>query len=274
MKTIGKIILLFAVAFWSPLVYGQNAQMEQLVIPLSNPGQQYTLKVNIVEGSIKVVGYEGKEVIVDVKTPSVKGEKDSKEVVNGMRRIASAAGYEVTAKESDNKITVNTSNHDKHFDLSLKIPHNVLLKLGTVNEGGVEVDNVKGELEITNVDGDIKLNNITGSAVCTTVDGNITTTFSGITPNAPMAFSTLDGDINVTFPADTKTTFRLKSEMGEIYSDFDIEIDKNYPKTQKTSESGVYKVKLEEWIYGKVNGGGPEIMMKNMHGNIYVKKGK
>lgn len=273
MKKLFKSLFMLAVVIYGTDINAQSESQEQLVVPLSNPGQQYTLKVNIVEGSIKVTGYEGKEVIIDVKTPANKESKDSKETVNGMRRIASSSGYEVTAKENDNKVTVNTSNPDKHFDLTLKIPQNVLLKLGTVNDGNIEVDNVKGELEVTNVDGEIKLNNISGSVVCNTVDGNITTTFASVSPDAPMAFSTLDGDINVTFPADIRSNFKLKSENGEIYSDFDIEIDKSHPKTSKTNESGVYKVKLEEWIYGKVNGGGPEIMMKNMEGNIYVKKG-
>jgi len=34
----------------------------------------------------------------------------------------------------------------------------------------------------------------------------------------------------------------------------------------------MYKIKMEDWIYGKINGGGSEILMKNMHGNIYIKK--
>jgi len=28
----------------------------------------------------------------------------------------------------------------------------------------------------------------------------------------------------------------------------------------------------DDWVYGKINGGGPEMMMKNMQGDIYVKK--
>jgi hypothetical protein len=35
----------------------------------------------------------------------------------------------------------------------------------------------------------------------------------------------------------------------------------------------LYKIKKDDWVSGKINGGGPEMMMKNMQGNIYVKKG-
>jgi hypothetical protein len=51
------------------------------------------------------------------------------------------------------------------------------------------------------------------------------------------------------------------------------DIDKKPPKINNTNESGMYKIKEDDWGYGKINGGGPEIMMKNMQGNIYVTKG-
>jgi hypothetical protein len=40
------------------------------------------------------------------------------------------------------------------------------------------------------------------------------------------------------------------------------------------AKDGMYKVSIEDWVKGKVNGGGGEIMMKNMNGNIYVRKTK
>jgi hypothetical protein len=33
-------------------------------------------------------------------------------------------------------------------------------------------------------------------------------------------------------------------------------------------------LKIEDWVYGKIDGGGPEIMMKNMNGNIYIRRAK
>lgn len=277
MKTIAKIILILAVAVYTtPVVYSQNTQTDQLIVPLSNPGKPFTLKASLLEGSIKVVSYEGKEVVIDISSTGAIGKNEAKETDKGMRRISSSGGYEVTAKENDNIVSVSTGFPGKAYNLSFKIPKdaNVTLNIGTVNSGNIEVENVKGELEVTNVNGDIKLTNITGSVVCNTVSGEISTTFDAVNPQAPMAFSTLSGNINVTFPADLKANLKLKSDMGEVYTDFEIDIDKSLPKKQQTTERGVYKVKLEEWIYGKVNGGGPEIMMKNMSGNIYVKKGR
>jgi hypothetical protein len=251
--------------------FGQSGSTEQLTVPLSSPGKPYSLKVHLITGSIKVVSYEGKDIIINV-TPRNGEEERSGTVENGMKRISSSGGYEVTAKEADNTVTVGTGNPNKTIDLDLKIPQDVKLKLGTINDGEIVVENVIGELEVNNVNDQIKLTNITGSVVANTVNGDVTVTFNAVDPKAPMAFSTLNGDIRVTLPTDTKANVKLKSDRGNVYSDFDIDIDKTPPKIDKSIAPGMYKIKKDDWVYGKINGGGPEIMMKNMQGDIYVKK--
>ena len=268
MKIAGLVILSLIMGTRS---FGQSGSTEQLTVPLSSPGKAYTLKVHLVTGSIKVVGYDGKDVIINV-TPRGGEEERSRASENGMKRISASGGYEVTAKEADNKVTVNTGNPNKAIDLDLKIPQDVKLKIGTVNDGDIVVENVRGELEVNNVNDAITMTNISGSVVANTVNGDVTVTFNSVDPKAPMAFSTLNGDVKVTLPADTKANLKVKSDNGDVFSDFDIDIDKTPSKINKTTEPGMYKIKKDDWVYGKINGGGPEMMMKNMQGDIYVKK--
>jgi len=289
MKITGLLIL--------SLIIGSNAfgqSTEQLTVPLSSPGKPYSLKIQLVSGSIKVVSYDGKDIIINA-TPRNDDDKGSKTNNNlnininfrkggrdkedgskvdesGMKRIASAGGFEVTAKEADNTVTVNTGNPNKAVDLDLKIPQDVKLKIGTVNDGEISVENVRGELEVSNVNEKITLSNVSGSVVANTVNGDIVVTFNKVDPNAPMSFTTLNGDIRVTLPADTKANLKLKSDNGEIFSDFDVMVDKTPGKIDKTSAPGMYKIKKDDWVYGKINGGGAEMLMKNMQGNIYLKK--
>lgn len=270
LKITGLVLLSLIIATIS---FGQSGSTEQLTVPLSSPGKPYTLKVQIVTGSIKVAGYDGKDIIINA-TPRKddEEEEESKTNENGMKRISSASGFEVTAKEADNTVTVNTGNPNKAVDLEFKIPQDVKLKVGTVNDGEIHVENVRGELEVTNVNEQITLSNISGSVVANTVNGDIVVTFIKLDTNAPMAFSTLNGDVKITLPADTKANLKLKSDNGEIFSDFDVSIDKTPNKTDKISTPGMYKIKKEDWVYGKINGGGAEMLMKNMQGDIYIKK--
>lgn len=276
------------------LIIGSNSfgqSTEQLSVPLSSPGKPYSLKIQLVTGSIKVASYDGKDIIINAtprgndddkgsKTNSNinfrKGGNDkedgSKVAESGMKRISSAGGFEVTAKEADNTVTVNTGNPNKAVDLDLKIPQDVKLKIGTVNDGEISVENVRGELEVTNVNEKITLANVSGSVVANTVNGDIVVAFSKVDPNAPMSFSTLNGDIRVSLPVDTKANLKLKSDNGEIFSDFDVVVDKTPGKIDKITTPGMYKIKKDDWVYGKINGGGAEMLMKNMQGNIYLKK--
>jgi hypothetical protein len=98
--------------------------------------------------------------------------------------------------------------------------------------------------------------------------------FREVTPDVPMAFTTLHGDVDVTFAGNIKASTKIKSERGEVFTDYDMAIDKRPQKEEKRNESGVYKVSIDDWIYGKINGGGPEMLFKNMHGNIYIRRAK
>lgn len=251
----------------------QTGSTETLTVPLSSPGKPYSLKVHLVTGSIRIVSYDGKDIIINATPGHGDDEEGSNVVENGMKRISTSGGFEVTAKEADNTVTVNTGNPNRAVDLDLKIPQDVKLKLSTVNNGEVIVENVRGELEVNNVNDKITLTDISGSVVANTVNGDVTVTFRAVDPKAPMAFSTLNGDVLVTLPADTKANLKIKSDNGDVFSDFDVDIDKAPSKIDKTTEPGMYKIKKDDWVYGKINGGGPEMMMKNMQGNIYVKKG-
>jgi hypothetical protein len=255
-------------------ILAQNATPDELVVPLSSPGKPYSLRVGLVTGSITVNSYAGKEIVIDVITHGGQKGEITNDPETGMKRISRASSFGVSAREDNNAVSVNTDNPNQKISLSLKIPTDVKLKLSTVNDGDITVNNIKGELEINNVNGSITLTNIDGSVVASTINGTVATTFSATNPKAPMAFSSLNGNVDVTFPAGIQYNMKLKSDRGEIYTDFDMVIDKTETKTTSEAHAGMYEIKKDDWINGKINGGGPEILMKNMEGNIYIRKAK
>jgi DUF4097 and DUF4098 domain-containing protein YvlB len=87
-----------------------------------------------------------------------------------------------------------------------------------------------------------------------------------------MSFSTFNGDIDLTFPSTLKATLKMKTEQGEIFTGFDVNITSRGPVQKKDAQGGVYKVVVDEWKHGEINGWGPEITMKNYNGEILVRK--
>src|SRR5689334_4623639 len=82
--SIAMIILLLVTGH----VIAQNAQPEQLVVPLSQPGKAYTLGVSIMYGSIKVTSGTGNDVIIKVNLRENLNKKETEEKTSdGLRRI-------------------------------------------------------------------------------------------------------------------------------------------------------------------------------------------
>ena len=272
MKTTRIIGILAIAVFISTKALAQGAGKEQLTVPLSAPGKPFKLEAHLVDGSITVNGYEGKEVVVEV----LQAEKHHNEDHNGggMRRINSGNNADIQAEEHNNEVVVSGT-AGKAINLLIKVPMTEgSFKFGTVNDGNVSGSNLNGEVEVSNVNGGIKLTNISGSVVANTVNGNVIVTFKSIDPKAAMAYSTLNGNVDVTFPASLKANVKLKSDRGDVFTDFDVATDMHKPEVSKSNGKGMYSLKIEDWVYGKINGGGPQLLMKTTFGNLYIRKTK
>ena len=230
----------------------------QLVVRLSQPGKVFTLNVNIGRAAINVTGYNGKDVIVGIDTDETKGREK----------------VDVTAHEKNNEVTIEAPDRKK-VRLNIKVPQTQgIFKLSSVNGGRIMISDVTGNLEIQNKSGGISALNISGSVIASTLSGRITVSFKNVDPGVPMAFSTVSGGINISFPADLKANLKIRSDLGKVYSDFDLVGDAAHPKVLRDEKDGACHLSVDDWIYGRVGGGGPEFLVKNTNGIIHIYKTK
>ena len=278
MKTLKKAVLFICLMICVGRLTAQTKGTEEMVVHLSEPGKPVTLEAKLMSGSIKVIGYEGKDVIVLVHMDSTKeeegeGDDDSK----GMKRIGTTGGLDVRAEENENTVRINAgmTNNKKLLGLTIKVPQNTeRIEVGSVNGGDISVSNVSGKIEISNVNGGISATGISGSVVANTVNGDVIVKFKSVDPKAVMSFSSLNGKIDITLPADTKANLKLRSDRGEMFTDFDIAVDKTQPKLETKNEDHFHQIKINDWISGTINGGGPEITLESQFSSIYIRKAK
>ncbi|WP_321476929.1 hypothetical protein [uncultured Paludibaculum sp.] len=256
-----------AVAAVALPMWGQD----KLTVPLSDPSRPATLRASLLTGSIRVKGYSGKDVIVEAKTrqekPSEPAQKD------GMRRIQiNSTGLEV--EEENNNVRVGASAMHRAVDIEIQVPMKTSLKLKTVNDGEIIVEGVQGDVEVSDINGPVTLTGISGSVVAHSLNDKVKVIFSQVDPQKPMSFSSLNGDIDVTFPASVKANVKLKTQRGDVYSDFDLVVTAAPKATTEPArtEKGKYRVKLDQSLYGTINGGGPEMQFSNFNGSIYIRK--
>jgi len=93
-----KVILIAIVAYL--LAIGLARAQEQVVIPLSQPGEAGYLRVDMVRGSINIRSYEGEEVVVRIQDG--KQPVSSENTSRGLRKITGPSfGLEATEGFSD-----------------------------------------------------------------------------------------------------------------------------------------------------------------------------
>jgi DUF4097 and DUF4098 domain-containing protein YvlB len=242
---------------------------DHVSVALSDPARPALVKASLVNGGITVKGYDGKEVIVEARA---RNRESARSDSNMKRIVVSSTGLSV--EEENNEVRISTDSFMRAIDLTISVPVHTSLKLSAVNSGDIVVTGVDGELDVNDVSGSVTLNNVSGSAVAHALNGRVLVTFTRINQK-PMAFSSLNGDIDVTFPADLKANLSLKSDRGEIFSDFEVQVQASAP--QQTVEDGrknggKYLVKIDKTVHGTINGGGPELQFTNFNGGIYIRK--
>lgn len=274
-RTLGAALVAFAFA-WT---FGSaTVKAEHLVVPLSDPAKPAELEVSLIMGGIKVTGGATREVVIEATSRAAAEsdrEKDRPTNRAGMRRIPNTAiGLE--AEEEGNRVSISAQSWARAVDLDIQVPVGSTVRLSTVNDGDIEVENVDGEVEVSNTNGEILVKNVRGPVSANTVNGDVTVVFRGAMVAAPMAFSTLNGDVDVTFPGDLKATVRLQSDNGEIYSDFDVAVaTENVRGPEKTKEKGGrYHIVVSREMIGQINGGGPEILFKTFNGDVLLRRAK
>jgi DUF4097 and DUF4098 domain-containing protein YvlB len=242
---------------------------DRVSVNLSDPARPASVKASLLNGGITVKGYDGKEVVVEARARN----HDSARSDSNMKRIVvSSTGLSV--EEENNEVRISSDSVMRTIDLTISVPFHTSLKLSSVNSGDIVVTGVDGELDVNDVNGSVTLNNVSGSAVAHALNGRLLATFTRVNQK-PMAFSSLNGDIDVTFPGDLKANLSLKSDRGEVFSDFDVQIQASAP--QQTVEDGrknggKYLVKIDKTVHGTINGGGPELQFTNFNGGIYIRK--
>jgi hypothetical protein len=201
-------------------------------------------------------------------------EHAKRDKAKGMKKIPNV-GLGLSVEESQNVVRIESESWRRSIDLKIKVPANTSLKLATVNDGDIAISGVSGDLELSNTNGSITVHAAAGTVVANTVNGEVNVTFAQFNATKSMAFSTLNGDIDVTLPPAINADVRMSSDNGEIYSDFELKLQ---PRPSQVKEerggAGKFKVTIGKEVYGTIGSGGADLLFKTFNGDIYIRKGK
>ena len=246
--------------------------VDKVTVPFRDPSGAKTLKVSLQNGSVTERGYDGKDAIIETGGRISGHERRPSHVPEGMHRIDNMSmGLDVT--EENNIISVVGNESSNH--VTIQVPMQTNLVIRSVNGGAITVENISGSIDANHTNGGISITNVSGSVLANTTNGKVTVSLNKVSPDKAMSFTSFNGTVDVTLPGDVKANVMMKTNNGEIWSDFDIKLSaggKPPVIEDNRSTNGKYKVHLDRAMYGSINGGGPEMQFVTYNGSILIHK--
>jgi hypothetical protein len=257
-----KIISMGALLF---LVNGSRLPAQEYHTTVQDP-KATTLILENFGDELPIEGYAGNDILVTVVSNSL---KETPERAKGLKAVYPAGtdntGIAIEAIKDGNTVKLVCLNaffkHDMKY--KLKVPENIALRIHTGCEYHtmVEIEDIKNEIDVE-VCKSIKLKNVSGPLVLSSINGEISVVFTELS-SKPISIADINGEVDVTLPSKSAINLEMENFHGGMYTDFDVVKDKKDDMKQVGGNK----------LMSKINGGGTDLKITNINGNIYLRKG-
>jgi hypothetical protein len=234
-------------------------------------------------GSVKITGYDGNDAVIEYsgRGEGLRRKAREGDVPAGMHRLDQPLNT-VDATQENNVVRVKGGFWGR-LNIEIKVPKQTTLDLKTMN-GSISVEGISGEMTIDAMNGHINVQDASGSVVAHSMNGRIVASLTQVSAAKASSFSSMNGSIEVTLPADLKARLKMKTDRGEIYTDFDVKVDgvtgsTTFAQQDDGKKNGLPGVPplpglphLDRTLYGTINGGGPEMQFITYNGRIVIRK--
>jgi Toastrack DUF4097 len=145
---------------------------------------------------------------------------------------------------------------DVSVDFEVRVPAGVDFLGSTVN-GDVSASELPADARVSSVNGDVEVS-AAGTARGTTVNGSVVATVGKAGWSGTLEFSTVNGGIRVTLPADLDADVEASTVNGSVDSDFPITVQGRMRPRE---------------FRGRIGKGGRKLELTTVNGSIELRKG-
>ncbi|HTF17952.1 MAG TPA: hypothetical protein VK658_07760 [Chryseolinea sp.] len=299
MKLIGMIMGVMVAT--APLFAQTHAEKISKTLSFGKLSEANTVIIANINGSVRVEGYEGSEVRIEVdKTITAKTterlEKGKQQIQLGTLDLVDTVvlfvdgtganfgprknrtnnwrgrenyGYDWCCNNCNNGCECRLD-FDYRMDFVVKVPYNVNVVASTVNNGNISVSKARGIVNADNINGSIKLTDLMREASASTINGDVDIEYT-TNPKKDCRFYSLNGDINAWFQRGLAASMSFESFNGDFYTN--INNLENLPmEVEKETDSKGVKYKVNGNRYRIGNGGAAMLDFETFNGNVYLKE--
>jgi DUF4097 and DUF4098 domain-containing protein YvlB len=207
-----------------------------------------------VNGNVRILTWDKAEIQVDaVKRGKKQVDMDRLKIeINSKEDSIRIKSKYASSKPRDGK------NDSASVDYVLTVPKQSRLdKVSTVN-GGVEIENVGGDVEAGSVNGPVTANGLEGEVELSTVNGTLK---AGVVElKKPVSLKSVNGSVTLAVPSDANANVSADTINGSINNQFSLQAKSHFP--------------VGKSLDGKLGDGGSKIKMSTVNGAIHLDRAK
>jgi hypothetical protein len=221
------------------------------------------VQVKGVLGGIKAEPSSGGEVeVVAVKRGKRNNPDEVRvQVVEHGDGVTICAVYPSGEEGKVNTCEPGDSNHthvrdnDVQVEFAVRVPAGVRFSGSTVS-GSVEAKGMSADVDARTVNGSIRVAT-TALARAQTVNGSITASVGNANWTNELEFATVNGAIDLSFPANLSTEVHAETVNGNITSDFTVTVQGRFSKRN---------------LSGMIGSGGRDLRLRTVNGNVQIRR--
>lgn len=225
------------------------------------------VRVRDLSGTIRVERAAGPQVeIRGHKT----GRGDLDRVTIDMQRTGASEGDVLVCARWDETTRCDDHGYSSHshrrwshhgeddvaVDFTVMVPPGVKVLAATVN-GDVSITGATDEVDAESVNGRVDASTQGGPVRATSVNGAVAAQMHSVANAGRLEYSSVNGSVRVTLPADLKATVDLETVNGAVSSDFPISV------------SGTVE---PQHLRGTIAGGGLPLHIETVNGSVELRK--
>jgi len=242
------------------------------------------LEVDNVGGSIRVTGYDGRSVeMVANKTIRAQNQDrlaaakqevklDIQEKADTISIYVDHPGRDRDGSRSFSRSRWNDPGYEVAFDFEIRVPRSAAVRLWTINDGDIRLENITGDFLVNNINGRVDVSGVSGSGSAKTINGDVKVKFDN-NPRQESSFASINGDIEVTFQRNLSADLRFKTFNGGIYTDFPTVALATIPPTPER-RNGKFVYKSNGFSSVRIGSGGPEMEFDGFNGDVRILQAK
>ncbi|MGC9972603.1 MAG: hypothetical protein ABSE56_18625 [Bryobacteraceae bacterium] len=240
------------------------------------------IEVENVNGSIRVAGYDGREVQLTVHETLSGDSKEKLEQARrevkldistpqeGTLRLYVDGPFRSKCRDGSVNFHEDDAGYTFRHEFEIKAPRDVAVYLRNINGGAIKVENVAGDYDVKNINGGVEMIEVAGSGRAYSLNGGLKVLFRS-NPRAQSYFGSLNGPVDLFFQPDLAADLRMKTFNGNIYSDFPVTPLAAHGMTAERRD-GKQVYRADRFTGGRVGNGGPEIKLDGFNGDIRILK--